>query len=89
MTGGGAASYWHASGLQPHRQETFELSADPMLVDQVRDIVGLYLNPPPRGMVLCVDEKGRIQALDRTQPLFLPLAAGRSRSGSPCGSGLR
>ncbi len=66
---------WRALGLQPHRQETFKLSTDPMFVDEVRDIVGLYLDPPRRAMVLCVDEKSQIQALDRTQPM-LPLAPG-------------
>ena len=59
---------WRAFGLQPHRQETFKLSSDPMFVDKVRDIVGLYLNPPLKALVLCVDEKSQIQALDRTQP---------------------
>jgi transposase len=63
---------WHAFGLQPHRSETFKLSNDPLLVPKVRDIVGLYLNPPDRAVVLCVDEKTQIQALNRTQPL-LPL----------------
>ena len=63
---------WRAFGLQPHRQETFKLSSDPLFVDKVRDIVGLYLDPPLKAMVLCVDEKSQIQALDRTQPL-LPL----------------
>src|SRR6476659_10484946 len=66
---------WHAFGLQPHRQETFKLSSDPLFVDKVRDIVGLYLDPPLKAMVLCVDEKSQIQALDRTQPI-LPLAPG-------------
>jgi transposase len=66
---------WRAFGLQPHRSETFKLSADPLFVDKVRDIVGLYLNPPTKAMVLCVDEKSQIQALDRTQPM-LPLAPG-------------
>ena len=66
---------WRAFGLQPHRQETFKLSSDPMFVDKVRDIVGLYLDPPLKAMVLCVDEKSQIQALDRTQPM-LPLAPG-------------
>ena len=66
---------WRAFGLQPHRQETFKLSSDPLFVDKVRDIVGLYLDPPLKAMVLCVDEKSQIQALDRTQPL-LPLAPG-------------
>ena len=66
---------WRAFGLQPHRQETFKLSTDPLFVEKVRDIVGLYLNPPTKAMVLCVDEKSQIQALDRTQPQ-LPLAPG-------------
>ncbi len=66
---------WRAFGLQPHRQETFKLSSDPLFVDKVRDIVGLYLDPPLKAMVLCVDEKSQIQALDRTQPI-LPLAHG-------------
>jgi len=66
---------WRAFGLQPHRQETFKLSTDPLFVDKVRDIVGLYLAPPTKALVLCVDEKSQIQALDRTQPI-LPLAPG-------------
>lgn len=66
---------WRAFGLQPHRTETFKLSTDPLFIDKVRDIVGLYLNPPTQAMVLCVDEKSQIQALDRTQPI-LPLAPG-------------
>ena len=66
---------WRAFGLQPHREETFKLSTDPLFIDKVRDIVGLYLNPPTKAMVLCVDEKSQIQALERTQPL-LPLAPG-------------
>ena len=66
---------WRAFGLQPHRQETFKLSTDPLFVEKVRDIVGLYLDPPVKAMVLCVDEKSQIQALDRTQPI-LPLAPG-------------
>ena len=66
---------WRAFGLQPHRQETFKLSTDPFFVEKVRDIVGLYLDPPLMAMVLCVDEKSQIQALDRTQPM-LPLAPG-------------
>ena len=66
---------WRAFGLQPHRSDTFKLSSDPMFVDKVRDIVRLYLDPPLKAMVLCVDEKSQIQALDRTQPL-LPLAPG-------------
>lgn len=66
---------WRAFGLQPHRSETFKLSSDPLFIEKVRDIVGLYLNPPAKAMVLCVDEKSQIQALDRTQPA-LPLAPG-------------
>ena len=66
---------WRAFGLQPHRVETFKLSTDPLFIDKVRDIVGLYLHPPVKAMVLCVDEKSQIQALDRTQPI-LPLAPG-------------
>ena len=66
---------WHAYGLQPHRAETFKLSTDPLFVDKVHDIVGLYLNPPERAVVLCVDEKSQIQALDRTAPI-LPLLPG-------------
>ena len=66
---------WRAFGLQPHRTETFKLSTDPLFIDKVRDIVGLYLSPPTHAVVLCVDEKSQIQALDRTQPL-LPLSFG-------------
>ena len=66
---------WEAFGLQPHRQRHFKLSTDPFFVEKVRDIVGLYLNPPDKAMVLCVDEKSQIQALDRTQPL-LPMGLG-------------
>lgn len=55
---------WHAFGLQPHRSDTFKLSPDPQLIDKVRDIVGLYMNPPDHALVLCVDEKSQIQALD-------------------------
>jgi len=66
---------WRAFALQPHRQKHFKLSTDPFFVEKVRDIVGLYLNPPDKAMVLCVDEKSQIQALDRTQPV-LPLGLG-------------
>ncbi len=66
---------WRAFSLQPHRVETFKLSSDPFFVEKVRDIVGLYLNPPERALVLCVDEKSQIQALDRTRPI-LPLRPG-------------
>lgn len=68
---------WHAFGLQPHRSETFKLSKDPQFIDKVRDIVGLYLNPPERAVVLCVDEKSQVQALERTQPL-LPMRPGQT-----------
>ena len=68
---------WRAFGLQPHRTETFKLSPDPLLIDKVRDIVGLYMNPPDHAVVLCVDEKSQIQALDRTAPL-LPLRPGQA-----------
>ena len=67
---------WRAFGLQPHRIESFKLSADPLFVEKVRDIVGLYLDPPDRALVLCVDEKTQIQALDRTRPL-LPMRPGQ------------
>jgi transposase len=67
---------WKAFNLQPHRTETFKLSTDPLFVDKVRDIVGLYLAPPERALVLCVDEKSQIQALDRSQPL-LPMRPGQ------------
>lgn len=66
---------WNAFGLQPHRTETFKLSSDPLFVDKVRDIVGLYLSPPTRALVLSVDEKSQIQALDREQPV-LPMMPG-------------
>ena len=66
---------WRAFGLQPHRAETFKLSRDPQFVAKVRDVVGLYLDPPERAVVLCVDEKSQIQALDRTQPI-LPMQPG-------------
>ena len=66
---------WTAFGLQPHRSQTFKLSSDPLFVEKVRDIVGLYLSPPNRALVLCVDEKSQIQALDREQPV-LPMMPG-------------
>ncbi len=65
---------WKAFGLQPHRQESWKLSKDPQFIDKVRDVVGLYLNPPERAVVLCVDEKSQIQALDRTAPIFADAA---------------
>src|SRR5215204_2618414 len=66
---------WRAFGLQPHRQDTFKLSKDPLFVEKIHDVVGLYLNPPERAVVLCVDEKSQIQALDRTAPI-LPMLPG-------------
>jgi len=68
---------WRAFGLQPHRSETFKLSSDPKLIEKVRDVVGLYVNPPEHAVVLCVDEKSEIQALDRTAPL-LPMQPGQA-----------
>ena len=67
---------WQAHGLQPHRLRTFKVSRDPHFVEKVKDVVGLYLNPPERALVLCADEKSQIQALDRTQP-GLPMIPGR------------
>jgi transposase len=67
---------WHAFGLQPHRSDTFKLSEDPLFINKVRDIVGLYLDPPDKALVLCVDEKSQVQALDRTQPV-LPMRPGQ------------
>ena len=72
---------WHAFGLQPHRADTFKLSPDPQLIENVRDIVGLYMNPPEHALVFCMDEKSQIQALDRTQPL-LPLRPGQVERGT-------
>lgn len=71
------ARIWRAFCLQPHRTETFKLSKDPLFVEKVRDIVGLYLDPPDKALVLCVDEKSQIQALDRTQPI-LPMRPGQA-----------
>jgi transposase len=68
---------WRAFGLKPHRVETFKLSTDPLFIEKVRDIVGLYMDPPERAVVLCCDEKSQIQALDRTQPL-LPMRPGQA-----------
>src|SRR4029453_11944213 len=72
---------WRAFGLQPHRTEAFKLSPDPLLIEKVRDIAGLYMNPPEHALVFCVDEKSQIQALDRTQPL-LPLRPGQVERGT-------
>ena len=68
---------WRAFALQPHRVESWKLSRDPLFIDKVRDVVGLYLAPPERAVVLCVDEKSQIQALDRTAPI-LPLLPGHA-----------
>ncbi len=72
---------WRAFGLKPHRAETFKLSADPYFVEKVRDVVGLYLHPPDRAVVLSVDEKSGTQALDRTQPV-LPMTPGQAERGT-------
>jgi transposase len=72
---------WRAFRLAPHKIDTWKLSKDPLLVDEVRDVVGLYLDPPERALVLCVDEKTQIQALDRTQPVF-PMLPGTSARAS-------
>ena len=77
LSHGTIARIWRAFGLQPHRTKTFTLSPDPLLVEKVRDVVGLYLHPPDHALVLCVDEKAQIQALDRTQPL-LPMQPGQT-----------
>ncbi len=66
---------WRAFALAPHRSQTFKLSTDPLFIDKVRDVVGLYLDPPEKALVLCVDEKSQIQALDRSQPV-LPMMPG-------------
>lgn len=76
LTQSAVGRIWRAFGLQPHREETFKLSKDPLFVEKVRDIVGLYLAPPEKAVVLCVDEKSQIQALNRTQPL-LPIDLGQ------------
>jgi len=77
MSQSAVSRIWRAFGLKPHRADTFKLSADPYFVEKVRDVVGLYLAPPERAIVLCVDEKPQVQALDRTQPV-LPLAPART-----------
>jgi len=73
---------WRAFGLKPHRADTFQISTDPHYVDKVRDVVGLYLSPPENALVLCVDEKSQIQALERSQPV-LPMCAGRAEGHTP------
>lgn len=72
---------WHAFGLKPHRRSSFKFSTDPFFVEKVRDIVGLYMAPPEKAVVLCVDEKSQVQALDRTQPIQ-PLLPGRAEKAS-------
>jgi transposase len=81
LTQTAVARIWRAFGLKPHRRGTFKFSTDPFFVEKVRDIVGLYLAPPHKALVLCVDEKTQVQALDRTQPLQ-PLLPGRAEKGS-------
>src|SRR4051795_145450 len=73
---------WNAFGLKPHKSETFKLSTDPFFVEKVRDVVGLYMSPPENAIVLSVDEKSQVQALDRTQPL-LPMAPGQAERRTP------
>ena len=70
MSQSAVSRIWRAFGLQPHRQDSWKLSRDPQFIDKVRDVVGLYLDPPKAAVVLCVDEKSQIQALDRTAPIF-------------------
>ncbi len=76
MSQSAVSRIWRAFGLQPHRVEAFKLSGDPAFVDKVRDVVGLYMNPPDRALVLCVDEKPQIQAIERTAPV-LPMRPGQ------------
>jgi transposase len=75
MSQSAVSRIWRAFGLQPHRQDSWKLSKDPLFIDKVKDVVGLYLNPPEAAVVLCVDEKSQIQALDRTAPI-LPMMPG-------------
>src|SRR5204863_8028758 len=75
MSQSAVSRIWRAFGLQPHRQDSWKLSKDPQFIDKVRDVVGLYLDPPEAAVVLCVDEKSQIQALDRSAPV-LPLMPG-------------
>src|SRR5215207_5509344 len=76
------ARIWHRFGVQPWRAETFKFSTDPALEAEIRDVVGLYLHPPERAVVLCVDEKPQLQALERTAPV-LPVRPGQPERGSP------
>ena len=73
---------WRAFGLKPHRADTFQISTDPYYVDKVRDVVGLYMSPPENALVLCVDEKSQIQALERSQPV-LPMRSGKPEGHTP------
>ena len=82
MSQSSVSRIWRAFGLQPHRSKSFSLSQDPQLSEKVRDIVGLYMEPPVNAVVLCVDEKGQIQALQRSQPL-LPLRPGQVERRTP------
>ncbi|QFU90214.1 IS630 family transposase [Amycolatopsis sp. YIM 10] len=75
MTQSAVSRIWRAFGLKPHKVDTFKISKDPLFVDKVRDVVGLYLDPPGKAVVLCVDEKSQIQALDRSAPV-LPMLPG-------------
>ncbi len=75
MSQSAVSRIWRAFALAPHRSQTFKLSTDPLFIDKVRDVVGLYLDPPEKALVLCVDEKSQIQALDRSQPV-LPMMPG-------------
>ena len=76
MSQSAVSRIWRAFALQPHRTETFKLSKDPLFIEKVRDVVGLYMNPPEKALVLCVDEKSEVQALERTTPL-LPMRPGQ------------
>lgn len=81
LSHGSVMRIWHAFELKPHRQEKFQLSTDPFFVEKVRDVVGLYMSPPENAVVLCVDEKSQIQALERSQPV-LPMRPRRSERAS-------
>jgi transposase len=83
MSQSAVSRIWRAFGLQPHRQESWKLSKDPLFIDKVRDVVGLYLDPPERAVVLCVDEKSQIQALDRTAPIFPMMPGTPARASHP------
>jgi hypothetical protein len=81
-SGSCATRIWRAFGLQPHRRETSKLSSDPHFVAKLRDVVGLYVSPPAHAVVLCVDEKSQIQALDRSQPM-LPMPVRSAGAAQP------